>query len=217
MNILDYVSKLIVLNPSQLERARPSAVFSFVSAFSIANYITKDWDMIRLALLKNPLFKTDKLEYPWLKFSIDLLSVNCFDEKLIERLFSNEFLEKYLIRQDSILDYIQLLSLYQCTRTLHPEFKYNFPDQKYINRGIELTNNRTEFPLQAVLEYTYGGSNYVKTKVTSKLGHLIDHVILFQGNEGEFTPITHNSDDTDDGEVIYYENYYTDERKPCVF
>jgi len=68
-----------------------------------------------------------------------------------------------------------LLKLYQATLTLYPGgFKGTLPPIEIIEKAINIyQQNINEFPLKAALEHGLGGSNYVFTKVRSKLGHFI--------------------------------------------
>lgn len=177
--LINYLISHCTKNPHVIETAGPGYLFTFIAALSTANYVTADWELLNEQLLKNPIFKNSKIELPWLKFATEYMSLGGWHEGLIERLFSDLFLEKYFSREYTKIDYLLLLQLYQAVRTLKPEYRGAYPSQKYLDHAIE-TFHVHSLPLHDSLQYIYGSS--VVSRVKTKYGHFIDHVIVFDAN-----------------------------------
>lgn len=179
LRLLDYIASKVVQKPTDLSEAKPSQLFTFVSAFSTANYTTTDnWDLIKNTIKENSLLRSEKNELPWMKFSLELFSIGCYDKNLIEKLFSDEFLDRHLSRDYNLLDYLQFLVLYQSVALLHPEYDGNLPNKKHLDQAIEFNFEKNEFPLSKLLSFAFG-ENLFYTKMRTKFGHFLDHVIAF--------------------------------------
>lgn len=152
-------------------------MFTFVSALSNASYVTTDWAVLEENILKNGIFKNDRIELPWMKFSLELLSLGTFHEQLTRRLFSDEFLDKFFDREKNTIDYFLLLMFYQGVKLLRPDYSGPFPAQKYLEHARKL-NVITDLPLAPSLNYIFGGRQLF-SRVWTSHGHFIDHVIGF--------------------------------------
>lgn len=181
--LLDYVAAMVVANPEKISDAKPLVLFTFVTAFSTANYTAENWSTIIEHIVKNRLLRSEKNELPWLKFSVELISLGCFDEKMLEKIFDKHFLYRHLSREYNFLDHLLLLLLYQSVVLLCPGYQGPLPGPELIEKAIELSLEKTSFPLQDKLEYAYNGKDFVRTKITTRYGHLIDHVVVFRDGQ----------------------------------
>lgn len=76
-----------------------------------------------------------------------------------------------------MLDYLQLLTLYQAVRTLHPQYTGTHPPEHVIEKAQQINGeNVLEFPLKSALEKGLGGEMYVQSKAYTKLGHFIGKI-----------------------------------------
>lgn len=132
--------------------------------------------------MKNDLMNVNKNELPWIKFSLELLSIDVYNQNIFNKLFNADFLQKHLMREYNVLDYLQLLMLHQGVNTLIPDYKGILIDDYYVSKATELTFTKQDCPLKSVLEHIYGGEENVYSKVKTKYGHFIDHVIVFNEN-----------------------------------
>lgn len=68
-----------------------------------------------------------------------------------------------------------LLKLYQAAMTLYPGgYKGVLPPTEILEKAIDVCQqNSNNLPLKASLEHGLGGSDYVLTRIRSKLGHFI--------------------------------------------
>lgn len=174
--LLNYVIDHCVKQPKVLETAGAGFLITFVTALSNANYITADWELLNEQVMKNPIFTNQKIELPWMKFALEYMSLGGWHEGLIERLFSDVFLQRYFSREYTKIDYLLLLQLYQAVRILKPEYRGAYPSQMYLDNAIALQLVNT-VPLEDSLRYLYGTA--VLSRVKTKFGHFIDHVIQF--------------------------------------
>lgn len=185
--LLNHVVGYCVKSPQVIETATPGFVITLLSALSIANYITADWELLKDQVLKNPLFQSSKIELPWLKIAIDFMALGGWHQPLIERLFRDDFLEKYFSREKNAIDHYLMLNLYIAVRTLRPDYSGAFPSQKYVSQIEDMPQN-VETPLEDSLRYIYGDA--VVSRVMTKLGHFIDHVIVFDAAERKPVAVT---------------------------
>lgn len=181
--LLDYVAKKVEEDPTNLIDCRFTTLYSFVTAFSTANYSSQNWSKITEYIFQNSIFQSCKNELPWMRFCLELVSLNCFNSQLIEKIFQTEFLEKHLARDNNFLDYIQMLSLYHCSKCLMKEYTVRSPDQVFLDKAIEMNISRDIFPLKLLLELGCYGKEYVLTKVVTNYGQVIDHVIVMRDGE----------------------------------
>lgn len=180
--LLDYLSEKIANKAELLTEAKPIAIFTYVAAISTANYKPMYWESIKPLFAKNSLLQSDFNELPWIKFTLELLSIDVYNSNLIGRIFSNTFLEKYLRQDNKFLDHMQLLLLFQSVKIFYPEYDGPTLDEQYKNRAIELKLAKNECPLTDVVHYCFGGREFVYSRVRTRLGHFIDHVIVFDEN-----------------------------------
>lgn len=60
-----------------------------------------------------------------------------------------------------------------------PGYDGPFPDQDIIDKAIEVVQVQRDFPYKKVLEYIFGGENFVQTNVFTEHGQCLDHVVSF--------------------------------------
>nr|CAD7260599.1 unnamed protein product [Timema shepardi] len=181
MDLLDYLCERVVENGTLLENCRPATLISVISALAIANYKPENWGCIKDSILKNPLLQDEKLELPWIKISVNLALLDCFFNPLLERVFQEDFLKKFLDRKYNLLDHLQLLTLYHAVFTLHPTYSGPLPPSTIMQEAMSKNGEHVkDFPLKGALERGLGGSCYLLTKVHTKLGQFVDHVVVMR-------------------------------------
>ncbi|XP_046401849.1 uncharacterized protein LOC124167849 [Ischnura elegans] len=181
IELLDYIAKNVEASPQTVEDGSAALLICLVNGFSQANYKPKNWDIIEEAILKNEHIKSGKLELPWLKFGMELASLGCFSTVLLQRIFQEEFLKKFLSREYNLIDQLQLLLLHQAVKTLYPSYVGPYPPEKMIAAASKLNGDNVEqFVLQGALEKGLGGAAYVHQGLRTHLGHFIDHVIVMR-------------------------------------
>lgn len=181
-----YLLSMVKEDPSQLENCRPTTILSLFGMLSNANFrqnMVDFKDSVVPALMKNSLFDSDLIEFPWTKLACDLSVLDMWDSKLTNRILNVEFLTLYLARESTI-DYLQLLSFYQSVLL---EDRSNIRDLKVLEPVLEKARDivlrKVDFPLKTVLELAFGGQEYVGTKIITQDHQLIDHVLQFNENK----------------------------------
>lgn len=170
------------MNPRHLVDAKPTALFTFVTAFSTANYKPAHWDSISTSISLNELLSSDKNDLPWIKFTLELMSLDVQETLLLNKVFSSQFLSQHLVREYNTLDYLQLLTLHQSVQVLCPDYAGERLGQRYLDKGIELMFTKQECPLSQFVAFAYGGQEFVRNKVKTRLNHFLDHVLVFDAS-----------------------------------
>lgn len=180
--LIDYLVEKIINDPTIGETCKPSSLLGFLSGVANASYIPAGWDCIRHILLKNPFMEEkERVEFPWLRLALNFAALDICSPELLHHVFQEEFLNKFLSREYNFLDNLQLLLLYQAIVTLYPSYSGPLPPKSIIEKVIATNGeNITNFPLQAALERGMGGPSYVWTKLLTKYGHFIDHLVVMR-------------------------------------
>lgn len=181
--LLDYVNKAIVDGRSNLSSCKFAGLLTFVGAFSIAGYKTENWEIVKSLLFENPLIHSDEMKLPWIKFALEMFSIDCHSNILLEKVFNTDFLEEFLSRQDNLLDYSQLLLLWQSVKLLTPDYDGPLPQQRFIDDAKFANFRRPNENFVKVLADIFGGSEFIQTNVESSYGHRLDYVICFDTNK----------------------------------
>lgn len=209
MKLLKYMLEEVTCNPHQLNVAPPISVLSLVRALSNANYKPDNWDEFYPLILQSKFLTSEQIHLPWTRFAIELLSLGVECPTLWNKIFSFEFLNQYMDRDDRYIDLIMLLDLYQHTRVL-TTYDVDTIDHKYLNQAKRVTVLKENYPLKSVIELTFGGSSYVYTKVRTEMRHVLDHLIVFDKHTKEPVKI---ADDQNNFGVIYDDVKVDDDTK----
>lgn len=98
-----------------------------------------------------------------------MAALGFYEDKILARVFSTDFLDDYLARDNNILDYLQLLTLYEAVKSFHSD-KYTMP-QGILDKAKELYPvNKYSDALEAALARGLGGAEYVVKNVTLPCG-----------------------------------------------
>lgn len=183
-NLLDYIDRCILSNHSNLSSTKPTGLISFATAFSNANYKTENWEIVKSLLHENPLIHSHRTDLPWIKLTVELMSLGFTSKLLLEKVFNSKFLETVLRRENNRLDYNQLLLLWQAVTLLHPDYDGPLPEQRFIDDAIllGLARNPNEAVMNTLAD-AFGGKEFVQTNVATTYGHCLDFVISFDNNE----------------------------------
>lgn len=182
ISLIDYVGEKIVNNPDILKECKVSSFLSVVSGMANAEYKPMGWSCIQEALMSNTtLIGKERMELPWIRLAVDFAVLDIFCPDLLQYVFEEEFLRQFLARDYNLLDRLQLLLLHQAVVTLYPSYSGVLPPQDIIETVIARNGDHVQqFPLQAALEKGMGGGSYVWTRLVTKLGHFIDHLVVMR-------------------------------------
>lgn len=185
LRLLNHLVAMVERDPELLSMAKTGILLSFVSSLAIANSSTFNLNSrpaLFEAITQNGLFQMDVVHFPWTKFVGELASMGVFHRRLTKWILSSSFLEEYLSRRSTI-DYLQVLNFYQ-SATLLGEISLEDTDdiQIYLKNATNVLISKADYPIKVSLEYAFGGPEYVTTKVLTKHNQLIDHLLMFNGN-----------------------------------
>lgn len=188
--------------------AKPHAVFTFVSGFATANYKPPNWHSVMLPTIAqhNIFTQTNMVNWFWIKFLWELVSLDFYNKRLIEQMLSADFLSQYLACHPSDLSYLQILGLYQAFVCRQNSGEITIDCQEYILKAIRISQKYVMCPLKNYLEFELGKNN-VLSRVETKYGHFIEHLIVMKRDTGEFVNVeAFKRDDSDVNGMVLLED-----------
>ncbi|KOB67900.1 FAST kinase domain-containing protein 2 [Operophtera brumata] len=129
--LMDGVAEYVIKTyPAMLANARTNILFGFINCLANNNY-TPDpdqWNEIQRQISLNPILHGKNFALPWAKLCLEMASLGLYEDKLLARVFSEEFLNDYLGRNNNVLDYLQLLTLHEAVKSFHSK-EYTLPPE----------------------------------------------------------------------------------------
>lgn len=164
-----------------------------------ANTLPPSWEeTLWPEIKKNPAYAKLGPEY-WFSIAVNLLSVDFVDRELVARLLSLSYLQQVFDKSPEKQNWLLFWEIAQhCV--LNPEL---FPEQAgivdslYMKNAIVLKRIYTRCPIHEKIEAEFG-SELVVSKVTSKYGHFIQHILKYDVKNERFEPF--EAADRDEGE-----------------
>lgn len=179
LRLVEYLCQLATSDPGILKTAQAHIIFGFVNCLANHDYVPHN-DIIQ-QITANPVFESKNATLPWAKFALELATLGCFDDRVLKRVFSDDFLIEHFIRYDNILSYLQLLTLHEAVRVLHTE-KYALPEN-ILKKAKELypAHSVTE-ELVVCLNRGLESDKFTARNVVLPSGIVIDLVVCIQDN-----------------------------------
>ncbi|CAG5004567.1 unnamed protein product [Parnassius apollo] len=175
IGLMEYLCNLVIIGPVDLSNARTNILFSFVNCLSNNNYTPEpeQWEKIRQQISENPILNATNAALPWTKFCLELASLGHYEDKLLKRVFSDDFLKDYLSREKNTLDLLQLLTLHEAVNAFYSD-EYKLPPEI-------LEKAKAAYPVHALTEHLkeslvrgLGGEEYVAKNVVLPSGVVVD-------------------------------------------
>lgn len=154
---------------------------------STAFYKPSAWDGLKEHVLANPILRSSKTDWPWLRFILELLVLDVIDHERLNILCHPDFLMAQMKRGIFTIDYLLLVLLHQTMEIMVPNYSGNRLEPHLVKKGIEVQMQKQECPLKPTVEFAFGGAANVFSQVQSKYGHYIDHVVVFD-DQGVVVP-----------------------------
>lgn len=163
-------------------------LITLVNGLSSANYKPDAdiWSVVKSAIQHNSAKILAKNDLPWIRYTNELLSLDIVNADVLAKIFSNEFLDTYLAREYTTLDFLQLLSIWQCLALdVWPQHTglHELLNPLYVERAMDISWKRFECPLEECIRIAFGGDRFVYNRVKTKWGHQLDHLIVFDESE----------------------------------
>ncbi|KPI92123.1 hypothetical protein RR46_13344 [Papilio xuthus] len=181
LGLMEYLCNLALNEENNLSTVRTNILFSFINCLSNNNY-TPDmdqWDVIRQNISENPILSATNAALPWTKVCLELASLGHYDDKLLEKVFSEKFLIEYLAREKNTLDLLQLLTLHEAVNAFYSD-EYKLP-QDIIQKA------KDAYPIHAatdnVMNYLargLGGKEYLAKNVVLPNGFIADILLALK-------------------------------------
>lgn len=187
----------------------PDILFTVVQAFSLAKFVPSFWNTeIVPEILKHDEFIKSTLHTKWFQFTLQLIVLGHFDRRLTELVLSKGYLKKYFQQQKcDVTDYLKVLILYQnvvdynATNVGSP---FVISGHQEIDGAMKAyLDKQTFYPFQSFLEFQLG-EDYVLTRVTTKHGHYMQHLLKWNREKRALMPLTEYK--PSDGELVRFED-----------
>lgn len=154
-----------------------------------ANTLPQSWEnTLWPEIKKNPAYAKLDTEY-WFSIAVNLLSVDFVDRELLARLLCLPYLRKVFDKSPEKKNWLLFWEIAQhCA--LNPEL---FPehdgiaDSLYMKNAIVLKKLYTRCPIHDKVQTEFG-SELVVSKVASKYGHFIQHLLKYDVRNDRFEP-----------------------------
>lgn len=187
--LLDYIAGMSIIH-GHLQNATFSEILCFLWALTTVDYKPVFWNDIKKVIFERNITKICSHNIQ-LRFAVALTALDCYYPELIERVFTID--TKQAEYQFDSEEMQLLLELYQGVKTLYSMYARALPDQNTMECITSLSKNNEEISLKLPLAAALGGQQYVKTKLKTKLGHIIDYVVVM-GSNGQPIVIEDNMD-----------------------
>ena len=177
--MIEYLCKKAIADPELLSNARTNILFGFINCLSNNNFTLESdqWLEIKRQISKNPILNCTNAALPWTKVCLELASLGHYEDKVLEKIFSKEFLDEYLARENNTLDYIQLLTLNEAVTSLH-KASYNLPDEILDKAKIMYPIHALSGVVVEHLALGLGGNEFVARNVVLPSGLISGLYIL---------------------------------------
>ncbi|RZC32596.1 uncharacterized protein BDFB_000924, partial [Asbolus verrucosus] len=178
--LLDYMSKKIHENSELIVKGDPVDVYSIVVATSLTDYRPVHWDHLKELIAKTEnMAHINKKEIIWIKFASALCLLDIYKLDILTKCLNENFLQN-LFRKRFMSDFENYSTIWQCIKFFKPELDGLLTPKLSPEILIKTFRQPMDFPLEASLHKVLGGEKYVKTNIYSKLGHQIDHAVVFR-------------------------------------
>ncbi|KAB0800557.1 hypothetical protein PPYR_06297 [Photinus pyralis] len=178
--LLSYLSQKCHEDPHLLLKAPPMTIFTVAISISLTEFRPIHWETMKNALAETTCFQDyKKPDILWMKLAAALCSLDVYKFDVLDKCFSDSYLES-MIKQRNIFDFGNFILVCQAINAFQPNYAHLLPSTNIINNIFAQINHNENYPLEVPLIKGLGGEVYVKTGVTSKLAHHIDHVVVLR-------------------------------------
>jgi hypothetical protein len=183
-DLLNYIDQKIIENHTLLSTMNIYKLMTIISAFSIANYKSKNFDILKSIMHENPVFcNFNETNIPVLKFVCELLSLDFVSRILFDKILDEKQLYKNIKynQRRSGENFKHLLLINQTLTLLYPEYEGVLPNEVFVNMAIDSIPNNSNQVIIKMLEAIYGEKT-VQVNVLTNCGHNLDYVLSFDND-----------------------------------
>lgn len=151
IKLLEYMLNEMEKDSELLTNCKTISLITLISTLSQANFKPKNWTNIRSLILEMVMHLNDnQSNLPWVKISIELLSLGIEYAPIWDKVFSDEFL-KMDLKRDRRKRLLRILELYQHVKVLTDYDVDRRISSKYLAEAKEELFSIVEHPLQMYL------------------------------------------------------------------
>ncbi|CAH0550529.1 unnamed protein product [Brassicogethes aeneus] len=178
--LLDYTCKKIIEDP-KFFKSEVGNVYALVCSMCLTDYRPKEWESVKEIIkgIKN-MPNNCKRDVLWMRFGAALCLLDIYKLDVLSKCLNETYLDSLFKKKVFMSDIEHFLTIWYSLDLYKQDFLDLLPDKynlKFLHSKMWYI---TEFPLKGALEKGVGGQEYVLTNVKSKIGHQIDHAILFR-------------------------------------
>lgn len=197
--LLTYIGDKLIANVDNIETMCATDLFIIVQAFANSGFVPQTalndaniWSDRILPAILNNVKQTQKSQYTWIPFTLQLAVLGHFDCELIDRVFNATYLDGYLNRDRiTILDLYKLLILYQ-TVAMNPNVNISHDSKlKMIDVCKRYMEEMPECDIQSDL-IEHIGRACVLTNVRTEYMHLLPTLVKVNKQTGHFEEFSKN-------------------------
>lgn len=180
ISLLEYLFNSYHQNPEYFSDDPPWCMYYLMKGLADAHFKPHNWDELQDIILERCTDMPDHLQL--CRTALYLASFDCFDSKILARVF-----DPNVSRDNQILfkfpqDYETLQILYQCSKTLYPEYSGPWPSDNIMEIFKKLKKEPTDTLIPALTKIL-GDNSYIKSNLKTNLGHQIGDYFLFLDNK----------------------------------
>ncbi|CAG9764794.1 unnamed protein product [Ceutorhynchus assimilis] len=175
--LLDYTANYIHLNPETEQDA--ADIYSIVVNMVLTDYRPAHWDNLKswMSSAKN-LATANRREIIWIRFAAALCILDICKIDILSRAL-NETYVTHILDKGFQSDFENYFAIWQYLTAYKPDLVQLLPSQVNPKNLVKDALRKEVFPLDGALQTAFGGKEFVKTNLFSKLGVQIDHAIIF--------------------------------------
>ncbi|XP_076638063.1 uncharacterized protein LOC143350115 [Colletes latitarsis] len=174
--LLNHATTRFIEDPYYLTSYSQFQIYTLIRALSNADYKPQSWVTMQSMLLKY-FFHTDYSIHYLAVNAFHLLSLDCYNAELLEKIFTI-----FYCTHDNVKDHtkVYILKLYQAVKTLYPSYNGVTLSENLLNNLMEQVRFIKTPELGEILKKVVGGAQFIKSGLTTKVGHFIDYAIIIQ-------------------------------------
>lgn len=190
LSLIDYLCKQAATKPELLQYAKTSILLGFINCLSNNNYTSDNehWTEIREQILQNKCLENHNYTLPWAKICLELASLGLYDDKLLEKVFCDEY-SQIISKEGNMLDYLQVLTLYEAVKSFHSD-EYELPAEVLDKAKSLYPVHGLTGQLEEHLSQGLGGPEYVVKNVLLPNGFVADCLSAFMAGHPVKMPIS---------------------------
>lgn len=187
------MSDLIETDPNCASSLKSTEITNLMNCFAFNNFKPLNWNTIIWPVIENSeLFQNRNNEKYWFRAALELISLDHCHAPLLCEILSSAYLDQFFASKcnRTTENYVRLWHIYQFVSLNPDKFSQGniFVVNEHIQKGIALKLNWKDRYLQPYLEQELGKEK-VLSKIQSKYGHAIQHIVKYNLDSKEFVAI----------------------------